>query len=334
MISRLRSLLCAAALLTAGHLSAQTPGCRHGEADDSGMAVSVAVLAHPTRVAATLDSLLQVQGYAIGGSPEGLGRWNVQPRFTWLREVEEEDWHGDEHPGVQLSVETEARGDSTAVEVGARVLCKVPPAKGGPDDIGTMVELLSASMLATGLPEALDSLRAAGVDPLTPVARERETVHAPEAVGKFRMVGRQDYPDPRLGSNVRYARDDGRYVDIYVYPGMRVDSACDAACAVNTEADGFVAGFPELVRAGHFEEATVVRDERPQPGAGAPWAYGRHLTLKMRREGQVVDSHYYLYAFPGFLLKVRATFPPSSDTLRDVTAFVDELLRTLMTRSE
>jgi hypothetical protein len=37
-----RSLICAAALLAAGTLSAQTPGCRHGEADDDGIQVSVA----------------------------------------------------------------------------------------------------------------------------------------------------------------------------------------------------------------------------------------------------------------------------------------------------
>jgi hypothetical protein len=334
MTTIFRSLICAAALLAAGTLSAQTPGCRHGEADDDGIQVSVAVLAHPARVAATVDSLLRVQGYSVNGSPQGLGRWNVEPRFTWPPEVEEEDWHGDEHPGVQVSVETEARGDSVAIQVGARTLCKVPQVKGGPEDIGLMVELLSATMLATGLPEALDSLRAAGVDPLTPVSRERETVQAPEAVGKFRTVGRQDYPDPRMGTNVRYARDDGRYVDIYVYPGVRVDSACDAACAVDAEADGFVAGIPELVRSGRYEQMEMAGDERLQPGPGARWAYGRHLRLKVRVGGEGRDSHYYLYSFPGFFLKVRATFPPSADTLRDVTAFVDELLRKLMTSSE
>jgi hypothetical protein len=333
MTTVLRTFACAAALFAAGTLSAQTPGCRHGEADDDGIVVSVSLLAHPTRVAATLDSLLRVQGYSVGGSPEALGRWNVQPRFTWSPEVEEEDWHGEEHPGVQVSVETEARGDSTGIEVGARTLCKVPPVKGGPEDMGTMVELLSATMIVAGLTEALDSLRAGGVDPVTPVSRERETVQAPEAVGKFRMVGRQDYPDPRLGTTVRYARDDGRYVDIYVYPGVRVDSACDAACAVDSEADGFVAGIPELVRAGRYEQMETAGDERLQPGTGARWAYGRHLRFKVRLEGEARDSHYYLYSFPGFFLKVRATFPPSADTLRDVTAFVDELLRTLISRS-
>jgi hypothetical protein len=232
-----------------------------------------------------------------------------------------------------VSVATEARGDSTAIELGARTLCKVPSAPDGPEDIGTMVELISATSIAAGLSEALASLRAAGVDPLTPVSRERERVQAPEVVGKFRTVGRHDYPDPRMGTNVRYARDDGRYVDIYVYPGVRVDSACDAACAVDAEADGFVAGIPELVRAGHYEQMEMAGDERLQPGTGAPWAYGRHLRLKVRLEGEVKDSHYYLYSFPGFFLKVRATFPSSADPLRDVTAFVDELLRTLVSGS-
>lgn len=334
MTTLLRTFACAAALLAAGPLSAQEPECRHGPSDDQGILVSVAALAHPTRVAAVLDSVLREQGYVVGGSPEGVGVWNVAPRFTWLPLMEEETKRGDEHPGVQLAVRTAARGDSTGIELGATALCKVPAAQGGDASAGEMVELISATMLAAGVLESLDSLSARGVDPLAPVARERESVQAPEEVAGFRTVGRHDYPDPRLGTTVRYARDGGRYVDIYVYPGVHVDSACDAACAVNAEADGFVTDFPEMVRAGHYERLEVVGDQRLQPGAGAEWAYGRHLALKVRREGEVMDSHFYLYSFPGFFLKVRASFPPSPAALDEVEKFVDELLRTLMTSSE
>ncbi|HEU4885103.1 MAG TPA: hypothetical protein VFT45_22775 [Longimicrobium sp.] len=334
MTNLLRILSCAAALFAAGGLSAQTPECRHGPDDEKGLSVSVAMLAHPTRVAATLDSLLRVQGYAVSASPAATGSWSIEPRFTWLTEVKDEDWHGEDHPGVLVSVQTEARGDSTAVTLGARTLCKVPAVPGGPEEIGTMVELISAMTLAAGVAESLDSARAAGIDPLTPVARQQRTVQAPEKVGEFRVVGRHDYPDRRLGTTVRYAADDERYVDIYVYPGVRVDSTCDAACAVDAEADGFVESIPELVRAGRFEQLEVAGDERFQPAAGAEWAYGRHLSLKGRSEGVVVDSHYFLYSFPGFFLKVRATFPPSPDALADVKAFLVELLGTLMAPSE
>lgn len=330
MTAILCRIACAAAFFAAGTLAAQTSACRHGEADEQGIVVSMSVLAHPTRVAAMLDSLLRVQGYSVGESPQALGRWDVEPRFSWLPEVEEEDWHGEEHPGVQVSVQTEARGDSTAIELGARTLCKVPPVKSGPEDMGTMVELLSTTTLAAGVSETLDSLRAAGVDPLTPVSRERRSVQAPQEVAGFRTVGRHDYPDRRLGTTVRYVGPNDLVVDIFVYAGVQVDSACDAACAVTSEADGFVASFPELVQAGRFEQVDLAGDERLQPTPGATWAYGRHLRLRVRMQGEVMDSHYYLYSFPGFFLKVRATFPHSPAALRNVEKFVNELLRKLM----
>jgi hypothetical protein len=333
MTAILRPFCFAAAVLAAGSLAAQAPECRQGPDDEKEISVSVATLAHPTRVAAALDSLLRVQGYVVTASPGATGSWSIEPRFTWLAEVNDEDWHGEEHPGVQLSVQTEARGDSTEMTLGARSLCKVPTVPGGPEDIGAMVELVSAMTLAAGVSESLDSARAAGIDPLTPVARPRTSVQAPETVAGFRMVGRHDFPDRRLGTTVRYAAADERYVDIYVYPGVRVDSACDAACAVNLEADGFVTSIPELVRGGRFEQLDAAGDQRFQPAAGAAWAYGRHLSLRGRSEGQAVESHYFLYSFPGFFLKVRATFPPSPDALAAVKAFVDELLGTLLTPS-
>src|SRR5829696_6739384 len=104
MTNLLRPLFCAAALLAAGNLAAQTPECRHGPDDEKGMSLSVAMLAHPTRVAAALDSLLRVQGYEVSSSPAATGVWSVEPRFTWLAEVKDEDWHGEDHPGVQVSV--------------------------------------------------------------------------------------------------------------------------------------------------------------------------------------------------------------------------------------
>lgn len=325
-----RTLACAAALLAPGTLAAQTP-CRHGEADKQGISVSVTTPAHPTRVAASVDSVLRAQGYTVSSSPQAEGRWTIAPRFSWLPELDTASWHGAEHPGVQVVVQTEARRDSTALSVGAQTLCKVPPVPGGPE-IDGMVELMSATLLAAGVLESMDSLRAGGTDPATPVDRQRTMVQAPPEVAGYHVVGRHDYPDPAYGTNIRYGRDrDDRYVDVYVYPGVPVDSACDAACAVDTEADGFIQGIPELVRAGHYQSFELTDDERLRPGLGAPWAYGRHLTFRGRRSGQPVESQYYLYSFSGFVVKVRATYPPgSADARADVQAFVDDLLRKMV----
>jgi hypothetical protein len=331
MTTNLRTLVCAgAALLAAGTLNAQGAPrpCPGGEADEQGIEVSVAVLAHPTRLAATVDSVLRAQGYTVLGSPAGLGRWHVEPRFTWLAEVADEKWHGAEHPGVQVMASTEARGDSTRLTAAARALCKVPAVDGMPGDAGETVEVLSATMLASGVIEALDSLRAHGVDPTAPVPRtqpEQGSVVAPPEVAGFRMVGRHDYDNPAMGTTVRYGRDDDLYVDIYVYPGVQVTAECDATCAVNTEADGFVRDFPELVRAGHYDALDVTGDERLQPPAGAAWGYGRHLQMKVRRQGRELESHYWLFSMPGFFLKARASYPASRGTRADVQKFVDAL---------
>lgn len=330
MLAYLRILACAAALFTAATASAQNErGCRRGPADGEGVEVNVAVAAHPTRVAAVLDSLLAAQGYALAHSPRGAGEWRVEPRFTWVQGGFDPEWTRKEHPGVQLSLSTAEAGDSTRVSAGARVLCRVPAADGDPVATETMLELMTGTLLVAGLTQHMDSLRASGGDPSTPVARGRSVAYPAEVAG-FRLEGRHDYPDPRYGVNLRYTRGGGAYVDVYVYPGVRVDAACDAACAVGQEADGFVESLPELVRAGSYERMEVTGDQPLQPGAGAPWAFGRHVTLRVRRQGRTMDSQFYLYSFPGFMVKVRATYAPSDAMQRDVEAFVAELLTRLL----
>lgn len=337
MSRTLRTFVCAAAaLLPFGTLAAQdAPRCPDGEADEEGIQVSVTVRAHPTRVAAAVDSVLQAQGYTIQDAPAGFGRWAVAPRFTWLPELSEAGVFGDRHPGVLVMIGADAAaGDSVSVVAGARALCKVPPVEGLPGDVGQLVEIMSATLLSAGVTEALDSLSARGGDLMAPVERARPrqaSVRAPEKVAGFRIINRHDFPDPAYGTSVRYGREsDDQFLDIYVYPGVRVDSACDAACAVNGEADGFIEGVPEFLRAGHFEQMELADDARLRPGPGAAWAYGRHLTFKAKRRGQVVETHYYLYSFPGFFLKVRATYPPSPASAADVQAFVGELLGKLV----
>ena len=335
MIPHLRTLACVAAVLAAGTLSAQptAKACRHGAADDSGIAVGTTLLVHPTRLAATVDSVLQAQGYTVTDSPPGLGRWSVAPRYTWLEAVQGEGWLSDEHPGVQVQVETEARGDSTGLSVSARALCRVEPARDTPADVGQMVELLSATMLTAAVTEAMDSLEAAGVDLTAPVRRGGVSVQVPDTVASFVFQRRHDYEDRRLGTNVRYIRQDGLYADVYVYPGVRVDESCDAACAVNAEADGFIASFPEFVRAGHYRTIELAGDERLQPDADDVWAAGRHLTLKPNKDGQIQDSHYFIWSFPGFMVKVRASYAAGDgEALRQVQDFVAELLVKLVSQ--
>lgn len=336
MIRLISASACLLATLLAAGLSAQDrpPRCPDGEADDNGINVRVTVNAHPTRVARTLDSLLMTTGYVVYEAPSGAGRWSIAPRFTWLEDVKKEAWVRDPHPGVQLAIESEARGDSTHVEIGAYVLCKSSSdvTEGGI----SLLETLSATHLAAGFTTSLDSLKAAGVDLAAEVERPGFSLTAPEAVGEFRLAGREDFDDPRLGSSFRYTRQDGFYFDVYVYPGVPADSSCPAACAeerVGEEVDEFIGSFGEFIRRGYYRRMDVRSNERVEAPEGAPWRAGRHLVMEVVRgnsAGAADESHFILYAFPGYMVKVRATYPPSAEKTEAVRAFMAGLLTSLV----
>jgi hypothetical protein len=55
--------------------------------------------------------------------------------------------------------------------------------------------------------------------------------------------------------------------------------------------------------------------------------------MDVRRSGQEQESQYYLFAFPGYKVKVRATFPPSAEMAAAVQAFVDALLPAMVSGS-
>jgi len=321
---------CALAATCAAGLHAQNaaaPQCPGGRDDTEGIAISSSLAAHPRRAADIIDSVLVAGGYEIQVAPPGEGAWRIAPRFDFVEGLTETLMEEMEHPGVQLLVSTEARGDSVHVEVAVHTICTTLRL-GEPDETAeSSVELVHAVMFVSQLEERAEALREAGVDMAAPVERGgKYSLHVPEEVAGFRRTARHDYEDPAAGVMVRYAREDGSTVDIYVYPGA--PPACDAACGaevVNEEVDGFIRGFPELVRRGYFEEMRVTGDEVLPVPPGAAWVFGRHLTLAVQLEGKAEESQYYLFAFPGYNVKVRATFPPAQMT-DAVRAFVDALL--------
>lgn len=331
------SALALHALLAAGlHAQAAPPPCPGGEADGEGIQISVSLAAHPTRVAATVDSLLVRDGYTVLRSPAGEGRWQIQPRFTYLEAVKEEAWVREPHPGVQLAVGAEARGDSTAVRIGARMLCKPDSRMEGAENVESVLELLTAARLATGLTSRMDTLRAAGVDVRAEVARPQFSLSIPEVVGAFRLVNEEAYEDPRLGTGLRYARPDDFYLDVYVYPGIPRDSACPAACAqarVDAETQRFTAELPQLIQRGYYTRMDVRSSDAVARLEGAAWLAARHLRMEVVRAqgGQgPQESDFILYAFPGYTVKVRATYAPSPASAEVVRAFTAEFLTRLV----
>lgn len=331
MIRLLPAFAWALAALLATGLSAQNAPrrCPDGEADDDGIQIDVSVAAHPTRVARTLDSLLVTSGYAIRDAPQATGRWSIAPRFTWLDDFADTGIPRGEHPGVLLFVESAMEGDSVRVEVGARVLCK-----SGSDE--TTVGMLSAATLVTGLTMSLDTLRKRGVDLSEPAPRAVTSLQVPETVGDFRLTGREDFENPRLGSSFRYGREeDGMYFDVYIYPGPSADSSCPRSCAegrVDQEAEGFVGSLEELIRRGYYRRMDVTRDERLPVPDGAAFRAGRQVVMEVvRSEGSAApaESQFILYSFPGYMVKVRATYAPSTKMEGTVRTFVSDLLDAL-----
>lgn len=320
-----------AALLAAAPAFAQETAprpCPHGEADDQILQVSVAMAVHPTRMAFAVDSVLEERGYTVLRRPRDVGEWRVAPRYTWL----EDEKLADEHPGVQVFIESEHRGDSTHVNIGARTLCALAPGSAGEEDaagIVTAVEALAAMDIAAKVGERVDAWKAAGVALATEVERGGLQVTAPDSAGVFRFQRRQDFDDPRLGSSVRYAAPDGATADVYVYPGPPDDESCRADCAaarVRMETDEFVGSFPEFIRRGHFTAIEATSNEELTPPAGALWRAGRHLTGKAEVQGDAVETHFHLFSFAGFMVKVRSTFRPSTERRERMETFVKDLL--------
>lgn len=336
-LSLLSACVLATLFATGLHAQAAAPQCPGGEADDSGISMNVTLGAHPTRVAITLDSLLAKDGYGVLRSPSGEGMWQIEPRFTYLDSVKGEAWVRDPHPGVQLMVGAEAQGDSTHVEIAAMMLCKPAFTGAEAEAVETMLEMGSALTLASELTGSLHTLQAAGVDLRAPVSRPGVALHTPEAVGEFRLANREDYEDPRLGTSLRYARPDGFYLDVYVYPGVPPDGTCPATCAqrrVDEEAEAFTVGFPELIQRGYYSRMDVRSSEALPPSGGDAFLGARHLRMEVvRAQGPrtPLESDFILYAFPGYMVKVRATYPPSTTATDTVREFVAELLP-LLTR--
>lgn len=339
MIRLVHASACALALLLAAGLHAQSaprecPGGR--EADESGIQISVSLLAHPTRVANTVDSLLRADGYEVLRSPAAAGRWQIAPRFTYLEKVKDEAWARGPHPGVQLGVVTEETGDSTKVEIGAWMLCQP---QGADEEVRVMesaLELLTAGSLAADLTGALDTLEAAGVDLAAAVERPGLSLPVAQQVGEFRLVNQEDYDDPRLGTGLRYAREDGFYLDVYVYPGIAPGSACLPACAqarADEEVEAFVGQFPMLLERGYYARMDVAANDPVTPPAGVRWMGGRHLRMVVARAQapqSPMHSDFVLYAFPGYMVKVRATYPPSDRNSETIREFVAALLAQLV----
>lgn len=320
-------------LLVPAAASAQAPACPAGPADDQAIEITTRIAQPVSRLAPLVDSALVRLGYRTPSTPLAGGRVTAAPRFDWPAESVQEGWGKGRHPGVEVSVLTRAGADSTEVTISARALCSLddPAEGGGPAATDEMVEVFSAVMLSHAIMERAGMVPPRPVLPDSARPEPRGTsLSVPDSIGGFAFESRHDYPDPRFGTQVRYTARDGIYLDVFLYPGPPADESCGPDCAqqaVDAEARGFVDGIPEMIRRYDYAELRLKSDERVTPKSSSRWRGGRHLVLAGAREGRELVSHFYLFAFPGYFLKVRASVPPQPGVDARIQSFVDAALQ-------
>ena len=109
--------------------------------DSTGTSISGTFSARPEPLYQAGAAALRELGYVVLENlpPREL---LTAPSHAWPAGMANDPWHGPEHPGVEIFLFTRPVGDSTTVTIGARALCRVPGADGGPrtSEVGTNLE--------------------------------------------------------------------------------------------------------------------------------------------------------------------------------------------------
>lgn len=172
---------------------------------------------------------------------------------------------------------------------------------------------------------------AAAATPKQPAAKIEVTV--PGRIAGFQLSHQERYENRDFGTMYRYQGTDSMFADVFVYPGPALGVPCDttvAVRAIETQVAGFREGFPVMIQRHYVDEIAVVQDDRVAPGSDDPWCAGRHLTLDVIREGIPKRSDFYLYALPGYFVKVRMTFVASDARLALEQNFIAHLFPQLV----
>ena|SRR2546422_7138015 len=130
-MSRRAYILALQLSLLSGPMAAQggAPRCDRGPGRGLLTGLRQALPYDAGRTSAAIDSVLLNLGYQIDKGAPRPGSWVTMPRFRWPTGTERDSWHGDRNPGVQLLVYATAKGDSTLLDVAARVVCVLDSAE-------------------------------------------------------------------------------------------------------------------------------------------------------------------------------------------------------------
>jgi len=124
--------------------------------------------------------------------------------------------------------------------------------------------------------------------------------------GSWEYRGSQDYEraHPGLGASHRFQSEIG-WIDVYVYGLKRGDWADGVADPLFGRVfDSAVAEIRMAEQAGYYREVKLGRVEDVEIGGKAY----RHLAMHFSSDGKPLESHLYLTAVNGQLLKFRMSF--------------------------
>ncbi|HYR10597.1 MAG TPA: hypothetical protein VEQ60_22665 [Longimicrobium sp.] len=312
----LTALFCAAPLAAQGTAAPGSPTCTGGPADDAGARIAVTVEGTPEQAAELLGMALQLNGFTVTQPLRGAGAWTSAPHHIWIPDYLAAMATGQPHPGVQLSGDIQPRGDSTEISLVARTLCSLgSAAPAGP--LGSTEDLLEQF-------SAYFVMHPVGGFDRRDGRAGTFSLDLPPQVADLRRVGQR--PVPPRAVMLHYAGPDELAADAYFYLGPVPTLRCTPSChevEVRREVSGYLRTIPlsPLYQGATSWEMTKAEALAPGPGDG--WGAGYHMAHRIVRDGNTIDTHYYVYAFPDYLMKVRGTFVAGSGRAERLQAFVD-----------
>ena len=158
----------------------------------------------------------------------------------------------------------------------------------------------------------------------TVVRGPRYTAMIPDTIAGFAFTGhRVDYPNPALGTMLRYRAADSLAADVYVYPSPVDGVRCGAPCAdslAQSEARSFGMTFT-MTQLRTYDSAVVMRPDTLYPAEGERWLAGSLVRVRGTRRGRQVASDFFLFLPPLHYVKVRASYLLRPGTAARVEAF-------------
>jgi hypothetical protein len=315
----LPALFCAAPVAAQGTAASASPACAGGPADEAGARMAVTVEGSPEQAAELLGMALQLNGVSVTQPLRGAGAWTSAPLHIWVPDYLAAMATGQPHPGVQLSGDIQPRGDSTEISLVGRTLCSLgSAAPAGP--LGSTEDLLEQfSAYFVMLPVAGFDRRDGRAGTFS--------LNLPRQVADLQRVGQRPVAPRAL--MLHYAGPDELAADAYFYLGPIPTLRCTPSChevEVRREVSGYLRTIPHSPLYQGATSWEMTKAEALAPGPGDGWVAGYHMAHRVVRAEGTIATHYYVYAFPDYLMKVRGTFAASDAREERLQAFVDAAL--------